>query len=643
MKSLFSLAFAGGFFLAFGQQSLMDSLYQAYVTSTDLNKKADLYYQLAEELSENDLEAAFKYADTLESIGRQNNNWQALARAEFLRADAYRQKAEYALALDHFNRDLAYRLKSADSLGLAKVYSNIAAVFKDRAMGDSAIHYHLLSIKINEAKNEWKNIAASYANIGNLYGDLALPERALEYLQKALNIRLEHGDEKGAIYTYNNLSIAYEGMGDYTTALQNAQKGVALAEKYQNKFAAGVINGSISHLLHKLDRHMEAINYGQRSVKYLTELNRKANVVYPLVNLAMAYNALKQPHEALKYGRQGYAIMQELSLIDPMQIYYDEFSKAYEQIGDYREANQWLKKYVILNDSLFNAEKIKNIAELETKYQTQKKETELAEQKLQLQNQEHKLFRQRALILGLLIGIGLLSVSSVFYLQRLRLRKKMELDAAVIKEQKLGLKAVIEAQEAERTRMAKELHDGVAQELLAVKLGLQRFQLNSSEEDKHTLGQLTELLDESCQEVRQISHEMLPPLLVKEGLVPSLRALLEKSLRHAGVQFEFDSPEIPNLDTKVSLSIYRIVQELISNILKHSGADEVSMDIKTSGGVLELQIKDNGRGFSLDESLHKDSLGLWNIFSRVSTLGGHFKSEPNLPSGTVAILSIPLL
>lgn len=626
----------------YGQQALIDSLYRAYLGSADLTQKADLYYQLAEEVSENDLEAAFTYADTLELIARKNNNLQGLARAEFLRGDAYRQKAEYNLALHHFNLDLAYRLKNADSMGLAKVYSNIAAVYKDRAMGDSAIYYHLLSIKINEAKSEWKSIAASYANIGNLYGDLALPERALEYLKKALNIRLEHGDEKGAIYTYNNLSIAYEGIGDYATALQQAQLGVALAEKYNNKFAAGVIYGSIGHLLHKLERNQEAILYNERSVEYLTSLNRKANVVYPMVNLAMAYNALGQPHQALQYARQGYAIMEELQLIDPMQIYYDEFAKAYEQIGDYREANRWLKKYMVLNDSLFNAEKIKNVADLETKYQTQKKETELAQQKLQLQDQGHKLFRQRALILGLLIGMGLLVVASVFYLQRLRLRKKMELDAAVIKEQKLGLKAVIEAQEAERSRMAKELHDGVAQELLAVKLGLQRLQLNTNLEDKHTLQQLTALLDESCQEVRQISHEMLPPLLVKEGLVPSLQALLEKSLRHAGVHFEFASPDLPNLDAKVSLSIYRIVQELISNILKHSEANEVFMAISLAGENLELQLKDNGKGFALDEGLHKDGLGLWNIFSQVSTLGGHFKSEPNTPSGTVATLSIPL-
>lgn len=631
--------------LLFSQSTLTDSLRQAYEAATDHIIKADLYYQWAEEVTENDLDEAFMLADTLEELAQKNKNNLGLARAEFLRADAYRQKGNYQEALHHFQTDLNYRMLSKDSLGLAKTYSNIAAVYKDRAMADSSIHFHLLSLQINKARNEWKNMAASYANIGNLYGDLALHDRALEYLQKALKIRLDHGDEKGAIYTYNNISIAYEAKADYATALDHAEKGAALALKYGNKFAAGVIQGSMCHLLNKLGRNNEALISCEKSFALLDELNRPANAVYPLVNLAMVYNDLDQPHQALQYAQKGYAIMQRLNLIDPMQVYYDEFAEAYEKLGNYKESIQWLKKYTVLTDSLFNAENIKNVAELETRYQTQKKETELAQQKLQLQTQDHRIYRQRMFIVILLVGLILFTALGLLYTQRLRLRKKMELDAAIIREQKMGLKAVIEAQEAERSRMAKELHDGVAQELVAAKMGLQRLQLlqtNRTEKETQTLESLINLVDESCQEVRAISHEMLPPVLVKEGLLPSLKSLLQKSLHNSGVEFIFESPELPPVNQKVSLSIYRIAQELINNILKHSGASQVSMAITVSGPMLEMKVVDNGRGFSLDEHNQHEGLGLWSIFSRVGDLGGTFKNEPNQPSGTISTLSIPL-
>ena len=374
-------------------------------------------------------------------------------------------------------------------------------------------------------------------------------------------------------------------------------------------------------------------------MKHLEEAKREPNLVFPLVNLATAYNALNQPAEALKYAEKGYKIMVERKLIEPLEVYYEEMANAHEKLGNHQQALGWFKKFMVLDDSLFQADNVKNLADVETKYQTEKKEKELIEQREQN-------FRQQTWLIALVVSILVLVVFGYLFYNRYRLRQKAILDAAIIKEQQLGLNAVIEAQEAERKRIAKDLHDGIAQELVALKLGFHVLQ-NKLEKvapaEAQTLNELSEQLNESCTEVRNISHIMMPPTLEQHGLVPSLQMLLRNSLEHVGLQAEFEHFNLPDrLEEKTELGLYRIAQELLNNILKHAQANKVVVQLYQAGSNLIMRIEDNGKSFDFDEARRKGSMGLLNILSRVSTLGGTYTSEQGAEFGTVSTIRVPV-
>lgn len=625
------------------QQSLIDSLRLVLKKEKNPEKQIKIYNDIALEAKELDLESAHLYVDTLEAMANKVNSLNGKAEAIGLRGKIKKEKGDFRGAMQWYQKGLTLRIQMKDPKGQAQAFNDIGACYAELYRPDSAIFYYLKSVEINNQLRDYSSVASSYSNIGNLYSDQKAHDKAISYLEKALKIRLEHGEEKKAMYTYNNLAVAYgtkedNNNEDIEKALMYSQKGIEIALKYDNKFVAGVIEGGVCHLLNEKKRYKEAIIYCQRSVNFLEEAKRTANLVFPLVNLATAYNALNRPAEALNYAEKGYAIMVEKNLVDPLEVYYEEMANANEKLGNHEQALFWFKKFMALDDSLFKAENVKNLADIETKYQTEKKEKELIEQREQN-------FRQRTLLIALAAGMAALLILGYLFYNRYRLRQKAALDAAIIKEQQLGLSAVIEAQEAERKRIAKDLHDGIAQELVALKLGFSVLQTKLEKlapTESQTLNELSEQLSESCTEVRNLAHVMMPPTLEQHGLVPSLHMLLRNSLEHVGLQAEFEHYNLPErLDEKIELGLYRIAQELLTNILKHAQANKVVLQLYQAGSNLIMRIEDNGQSFDFETAKHKGSMGILNILSRVSTLGGTYTSERGTEFGTISTVRVP--
>ncbi len=628
------------------QLSLMDSLRRALHSEKDPLQQLEIRYKLATEMKEHNLDSAALYADTLERMALKTGDLRGQARAMDIRGDILTETGRLTEAMAHYRKALAIFEGMADKKGRAMVLTGISTVFKGLSQADSAIVYMVETARIQEELGRTTELASVYSNIGNLYVDNKLFDKGIEFLLKALDIRKKNKDEKRMIYTLNNLSVAYGTKGDLEPAMDYARQGIDLALKYENIFVAGVISGGMGHLLEEKGDYEEAIRWCRQSIDYLTEAGRRQNLVFPLVNLAMVYNNQKKYAQALQVAKEGFAIMEEFNLLEPLQVYYEEMAKAYEGLGNYQQANFWLRKFMVLDDSLFQAENVRTIAEIETRYETSKKEAEIIRKDLQLSEHESRIFRRGVWIFGLALGLLTFILLGVLYYNRYRLRQKALLDAAVIREQKLGLNAVIQAQEAERKRIAKDLHDGIAQELVAVKLGftaLERKLQRESPEEAGRISDLSRQLDESCTELRNIAHVMLPPTLEQHGLAPSLELLLRNTLQAGGLEVKFDCRELPpQLDDKIELGLYRIAQELVNNIIKHAKAARVLIQLYQAGNNLVLRVEDDGNGFDFETAKNKGSMGLLNILSRVNTLGGAFFTEPGQPRGTVSTVRIPL-
>ncbi len=626
----------------YSQSALQDSLRKALNQTNDAGMKVKLYHSISKDLLDKHFGQAQQYVDTLTSLVEKSSTPSSKAYLLNLKGLIAKESGKLSDALYEFSLEYQIRLNEKEPGLLAKTCNHLGGTYAELYKTDSAILYYLKALKIFEELKDYSNLASSYSNIGNLYNDQKLHDKAIQNLEKALAIRLEHGEEKKCMFTYNNLAVAYgtkadNSEEDLNKAIEYSNKGIAIALKYNNQYVAGVIDGGICHILIEKGKYQEAIPHCEQSVKVLTEAKRDVNLVFPLVNLTTIYNRLNQPKKSLEYGLKGYTIMETNHLIDPMEVYLEEIGKAYEQLGNHQEALIWFKKFMKLDDSLFRAENVKSLADVETKYQTEKKEKEL------IVERENN-FKKTAWLIGLIITFSAFSLIGFLMYKRYQYKQEEKLKNAVIAEQQLGLNAVIEAQEAERKRIAKDLHDGIVQELVATKLGLESLQQQVSETEKFSkMNQLTHQLNDACTELRNISHLMMPPSLETKGLVPSLELLLRNSIHQDTIQTEFEYFNLQHpMDEKVELSLYRIAQELLNNILKHANASKIIMQLYQAGNYIILRIEDNGIGFDFNEAKRSGSMGLLNILSRVSTMGGNYFSEQADSSGTVSTIRIPI-
>ncbi len=236
------------------------------------------------------------------------------------------------------------------------------------------------------------------------------------------------------------------------------------------------------------------------------------------------------------------------------------------------------------------------------------------------------------------IVIVLLVIGLFSFIGFLKTRRQHKHDQIRIEEQQKGLTAVIQAQEEERKRIAKDLHDGIVQQLGGLKLGLQKVFMDSETKESN---RLVSILDDSAQELRELSHRMMPRSLSELGLVPALEDMLENSLGNTDIKYQFEHFGIKDrFEENIEIAIYRIAQELINNVIKHSMADKVNVQLFKSGNDILLIVEDNGKGINTLQQ--KYGIGLLNISSRLDTINGKVNFEPSPESGTLATIKIPL-
>ncbi len=480
----------------------------------------------------------------------------------------------------------------------ASALLNLSILNKAQKNYTAALQRGFEAAELHERLHNWLDLCYDYIAISNVYS-INQNDSALLFLKKILPIAEKHNLSEVLSTTFNNLGVCFHLKGD-------------------------------------LD---QAIEYYKKSAVYDKKVDDRYGLCFSLLNIGHAYRNQQKWTEARPWFEEAMPVCLSCGNIEGVGSIQLGLAEMFEAQGDYKSALAAQRK---LNDveGQLNEETYNRATQtLEAKYGSEKKERELGEQRAEN-------FRQRVALFSLMATLLAALVLSYLFYNRFRLRKKAELDTAIIHEQKLGLSAVIEAQEAERKRIARDLHDGIAQELVALKLGfdaLSRRVGKIAPEETPRFAELGEQLNSSRTEVRSIAHVMSPPVLEKQGLAPSLELLLRHTLAHAGLEAKFNTHDLPlQLDEKTEIGLYRITQELLNNIVKHARAAKVMIELYSVGPDLVLRVEDDGVGYNYEEARAKGSMGLLNILSRATALGGAFLTESKQPHGTVALVRVPL-
>ncbi len=513
--------------------------------------------------------------------------------------------------------------------------------FSMMGLVDSAQDAFFAALRVAEATDNLDQQYYALVNIGNLYYQASDYDQAVAWYKKAEIICRASNDERSLGMLLLNLSKAlyYGDQSRLDTALALSREGVAMLEKYVNleeytfygylnlmEFEALVGNEAASRAAYL---EADAIAESQQSD------NKRMNVAY---TWAVALEEFGQTSQALESYKRTYELAQATGDMIMMRNCAGAAAELLEKLADWKAAFEWTETYWKLKDSLASTELKGRIEELAVQYETEKKDKELVRQSASLASQQQRIQLQGGAlaILALALGGGL-----VIYNQRRRLNEQQIRELEQEKEM-TAIRAMVMGEEKERTRLAKDLHDGLGGLLSAAKLQLSALPGQvPGLADSAAFGQGLQLLDNVSSEARKIAHNLMPELLSRLGLVEALDAFCQQVSASGVLKVDFEYAGPPErLPDSLELSIYRITQELLNNVIKHANASEAFVQILRDEQVLSITVEDNGRGFAGE--LSAPGIGLESIRSRLAFLGGKMNVQSDPGRGASVFVEIVL-
>ncbi|MCT4628814.1 sensor histidine kinase [Winogradskyella sp.] len=614
---------------------------------------------LIEKTASNYYEAIGYYKQSL-IIDLENNNIYGQVRANIQIGRVYQKLEEYQTALS-FSLEAKEKCKKINKKELlASICGTIASIYKSLNSFDLALESYHESIRVREELGNSSDLAKSYLNIGVLYNSLRNDEQALFYLRKSELIYTELKKSSSIAKVYNSLGYNYAIRKDLDSALVYYQKSLNI-KKGINASNQEILLNNIGGIYEEKNEFNIALGYYLESIELAESSSNNQQLVTSFYNIGKLYRKMGNFSEALNYLNRS---------LDLTKKYRDDIvrlellitlAEAYESLKDYKNASLYNEKHIVLRDSI--DEKYRDAEKIETKYQNEIEKNKLLRKEEEV-NQEKILrlaseSRRKNLVLYTLIG-GLILLALLFFVsfkaykarkakeiaeknQKIEIQKNIEL----LKKQELrSIKAMINGQESERKRIAQDLHDRLGSMLSVIKLRYKNVEESLDklkDENKEQYEQVNTLLDEACEAVREIAHNMVSGVLTKFGLLAALEDLKNTIEGTNTFKIELLSHGLDDrLENTLEMELYGIIQELIHNIIKHAKASEVSIQLVKRANEINLTVIDDGIGFDYIESLEYNGMGLKSVISRVSSLNGVFSIDSGKGNGTTISIDLPL-
>lgn len=543
--------------------------------------------------------------------------------------------ANYRLDLEESINDYQNAIKnygSKDSLYLADAYLFSGQAYSNLGKFVPASESYKKAYEYFESLKDYEYMF--YARQGvtamfsmNGFYDKARKERK-ENIEKIKELDIEHH----LVTTYYNQALDYKKQGDKKQYLANLLK----AEEAIYAAPDGTVNPSNKLYVYSniVDYYSSAgkIDEAKKYLELLEENYVSTNkdlVNNSLYNYAKAnyHFALGEYEIALDHANKKLEATKTLKFEEDIMSSYELLAKIYTAKQDYKNALENKNKYAVLKDSIFNKTTSNTLAYYQTLYETEKKENELIEKNtsIQLLEKDNQSAKRRSLYVSIL----LVSIFGMILLYRNRMR----INNKKLIQEKFSQELLV-SQEEERKRISKDLHDGLGQRLLLIKNNVIK------NEDPETKA----LVETAIEEVRGISRNLHPFQLQELGITKAIETTIDQIDENTTL---FISSEIDNIDNlfnkKQEVNLYRIVQESLSNILKHAKAEAGKVVIRREVQTVKLIIRDNGIGFDFSEKFqNRRSLGLKTLLERTKFLKGHMKINSRRNHGTVLEFQFPI-
>lgn len=623
-----------------GQISKTDSLRKLITTETNEQRRTDLLLLLSIEFRQINPDSSNNISEQLMKLSAQQKNIPLHQKAEINKVYYYLNKsnADSGLSVSEKNIRSLLKSKGNDSL-LAQYFSAAGLSLMRLNRQKDAMEKFFNALKTSEQAGDKLMMAKAQHNIGWAYMELNQYTEAITHFTSALQIIEKNKIPFKMAVSYANIASCYGALNKYDSVYKYAGEGIKMAHE-QNNYQTEANGWYIMGTAYTNEKKYEqALACFLKAKPIRAKIGDPFFIVSDLAVLSELYAMMNKTAEGLQTGNEALTIAKKENLQSKLPMIYKAIALNYEKSGNYAAAAELYKQVNVLKDSMYENASAEAVVEMKTKYETEKKERIIQEQQFNLKKKNYFIITISALVL-----LGAL-LAWLFY-NRTKLKQETKLQAAVLSQQQIAAAAILQAEENERQRIAKDLHDGVGQIMSAAKMNLSSFENDlqfKDEEQKLSFERIISLVDEGCKEVRSVSHQMMPNVLLKSGLGKAVAEFLDK-IDQKVLKVNLHTEGLnEHIEATTEIVLYRVLQESVNNVIKHSGASELDLSLIKDADGISATIEDNGKGFDSKNLSEKAGLGLKNMKARVEYLKGTIDFDSSPGRGTLVAIHIPLI
>ncbi|MEO9804815.1 MAG: sensor histidine kinase [Reichenbachiella sp.] len=700
-------------------QSVVD--FEKDIGYLPFEQQVDTLTMMYEEIAPHNQNTSLEYLDRAIQISKAFNYGEGLVRSLTKKGNHYINVAEDLKKAEAY---LLEGVKAATKLDnddlLPALYNRLGGVNFKYGKLDEALFYFEKGEKVAIALQSEKEIVDFAINISILHVQMGHYELAIASFRECLDL---NANDRQLAMLYNNLGVTYSRYGNYDSAIFFYKKSMNYCEQDTNPRRCKVNRlHNIAVAQVHMGKNREALESFTELEGFVKDSGQQELFAQLLFNKGVAFKSLEEYDSAILVLNRSLKIAESNQLAIHLRKIHDVLASCYKGLGQYEMALSHREKYIDLKDSLFTVENNKHIEELLAKYESEKKEKEIALLKREGLQQEVLLkskqadFEQKSLTDSLLsqrkeneilqlkgrnevqqvliensqiekqrqdgemlllqkekelktveakrqsqfrnaviVGSVMLLIPALIlifvYQQKMKDKELLYAKTEEINKQKIleiirdhelkAIKAHIEGQEKEKKRISSDLHDGIAGNLAGIKLMLSKVAEDTQQDDR--LMTVVKKIDNTYKEVRAITHQLNPPGIGGASFSQLISDILQDISSGSSFSINFichPRKKLDQLNDDIKIEVYRITQELTSNIIKHAQPHQVEVQLVMNDDYVNLLIEDNGVGFDTNKA--SKGIGLLSIRSRVTKLNGTIDIDSSVGRGTIVNIDIPV-
>jgi two-component system, NarL family, sensor kinase len=556
-------------------------------------------------------------------------------------ASSFSIKSNYIRAMEYYDLALKKALNNDLSSTLGSLYNNIGILYCLTENYKDALDYLFRASKIME--NSDANRSGIYNNIGRVYLEIGDLDKSYSYFRIAETENLRFSNTMNAPYIANHLGMYFSRKRDFDSAFYYFRMAIDLGVCQNQNFALSEIYFEKGNAYLLNNNYQEATKCYLKSDSISKILRSPAKSSFALLGMANVYLAQDNPWRALAFARQGLKIGEELESEKLKFDFLLLLSRIHEKMHQSTQALEYHKQAIYQKDKLFSQTETYKIYNIEIEhfaYQMEQKQLAMEKEQLMVIKQKNRMTFIAAMSFSFIIIL-----SSLFYfiLNKIKQAQKEKLHQTNIMLSYEKNRAAMSAEIQERKRLGMELHDGVGPLISITKLNVTTVLEDpnlSAELKTDFLLKTAHNLDEILKEMKNISHNLAPIILIEKGFEYAVKDLIAKirNLKKHSISVNINDLN-DSLESYCEHAMFRTLQEVINNIILHAQANEINIEIFRNDFEVIMMIEDNGKGFVKEET--KKGLGLKSAQTRMERLGGKFYIDSKPGRGTIITIIAP--